>query len=84
MDKLITFVKNERNTDIVHFDGVPLNGSLQGWHNNEVVIYFDYKKQEMLDDISKAIHNEYTVTHVEKGESTKDQFWICWTIKTDD
>lgn len=83
MDKLITFVKNDYNRDIVHFDGIPLNGCLQGWHNNEVLIYFDYNRQEMLDDISKAIHNEFTVTQVEKGESTKSQFWIRWIIKTE-
>lgn len=80
MQKRITFVENERGIKIVHLDGKPFNGSLQGFYNNRILIYFDYKDQSMVDEINKTIYSEFMVKEVMKGDSTKEQFWIEWTI----
>jgi hypothetical protein len=81
MSNLITFVKNERGVNIVHFDGIPLNGSLHGFNNNRILIYFDRNNSVLSDDILKYIHKEFTVIDVQIGESTKTQYWIEWVIK---
>ena len=80
MNKRITFVKNERGIKVVHLDGKPLNGWLQGFYNNRILIYFEQTDELLIETVNDVIYREFMVKEIDKGWSTNTQIWIEWTI----